>query len=73
MPDIESAEDLKNAGNDAFATGDYKLAIEKYTDALQLAPDNKLKAILHRNRAMVRLNIEDYEGAEDDCDKGVSV
>ncbi|KAH7728119.1 UNC-4 protein5 protein [Aphelenchoides avenae] len=73
MPDIESAEDLKNAGNDAFATGDYKLAIEKYTDALQLAPDNKLKAILHRNRAMVRLNIEDYEGAEDDCDKALEI
>jgi tetratricopeptide (TPR) repeat protein len=70
MPEIRSAEQLKDDGNHLFQLGDYQKAIDEYTAALQLQPDNQLRSILYRNRAMTRLKIEDYEGAETDCDKG---
>jgi tetratricopeptide (TPR) repeat protein len=70
MPEIRSAEELKDDGNKSFQLGEYQTAIDEYTEALQLQPDKQLKCVLYRNRAMVRLKIEDYEGAETDCDKG---
>lgn len=70
MPEIHSAEQLKDAGNHAFQVGDHQKAIDEYTAALQLQPEKELKCILYRNRAMARLKIEDFEGAETDCDKG---
>jgi tetratricopeptide (TPR) repeat protein len=71
MPEIQSAEQLKDSGNSAFSLGNLQQALDDYTNALQLQPEDvKLKAIIYRNRAMVRLRIEDYEGAESDCTKG---
>lgn len=70
MPDVQSAEDLKDAGNEAFKNGDNQQAIQFYNEALQLDPDQKLRLILYKNRAQVKLKMEDYEGAEDDCTKG---
>ena len=70
MPDLQSAEDLKDAGNEAFKGGNNSKAIELYTNALQLEPEKNLRIILYRNRAMAKFKAEDYEGAEDDCTKG---
>lgn len=70
MPEIHSAEQLKDSGNTSFQLGDHKKAIDEYTAALQLQPEKELKCVLYRNRAMAKLKIEDYEGAETDCDKG---
>lgn len=70
MPEIQSAEQLKDDGNNSFQLGDYSKAIDEYTEALLLQPEKELKSILYRNRAMTRLKVEDYEGAEADCDKG---
>uniref|UniRef100_A0A1I7RKR3 TPR_REGION domain-containing protein n=2 Tax=Bursaphelenchus xylophilus TaxID=6326 RepID=A0A1I7RKR3_BURXY len=69
MPEIRTAEQLKEDGNKRFQRGEYQEAIDLYTEALQLQPENALRIVLYRNRAMVRLKIEDYEGAENDCDK----
>uniref|UniRef100_A0AC34R7E1 UNC-45/Cro1/She4 central domain-containing protein n=1 Tax=Panagrolaimus sp. JU765 TaxID=591449 RepID=A0AC34R7E1_9BILA len=73
MPDVQSAEDLKDLGNDAFKNGDNQQAIQFYNEALQLDPDQKLRLILYKNRAQVKLKMEDYEGAEDDCSKVLEV
>lgn len=70
---VKSAEDLKEAGNDLFKVGDYQASLDAYTAALELDPDAKLKAILYRNRAMVRLKTEDFEGAECDCDRAIEI
>uniref|UniRef100_A0A7E4W9Q9 UNC45-central domain-containing protein n=1 Tax=Panagrellus redivivus TaxID=6233 RepID=A0A7E4W9Q9_PANRE len=73
MPDLQSAEDLKNAGNDAFRSGNNAEAIGLYTEALQLDPDQNLRLVLYRNRAQVKLSMLDYEGAEADCTKVLEV
>ena len=33
---------------------------------------NALKLILHKNRSLTRIRLEDYEGAEFDCNKGLT-
>ena len=71
MPDLQTAEELKDAGNEAFKNGSNQKAIDLYTNALQLDPDQKLRTVLYRNRAMAKFKAEDYEGAEDDCTKGM--
>jgi tetratricopeptide (TPR) repeat protein len=73
MPEIRSAEQLKDDGNHLFQLGDYQKSIDEYTEALQLQPEKELKSILYRNRAMAKLKVEDYEGAENDCDRGLPV
>jgi stress-induced-phosphoprotein 1 len=42
-----TAEEFKAQGNKAFTQGDYKSAIEHFTQAIQLAPDNH---VLYSNR-----------------------
>lgn len=70
MPEIQSAESLKELGNEVFRHGDNQKAIDCYTEALQLDPDQKLRIILYRNRAMVKFKNDDFEGSEDDSTKG---
>lgn len=67
-----SAEELKELGNETFSKGNYQEAIDFYTQALELHADSaKLNAVIYKNRAMSRLKIEDFEGAELDCTKGI--
>ncbi|MFH4983925.1 hypothetical protein AB6A40_010634 [Gnathostoma spinigerum] len=67
-----NAESLKDAGNEAFKNGEYQKSIDFYTEALLLNPDSRdLKATLYRNRAMVRLKLEDAEGCEQDCTRAL--
>ncbi|EJD75017.1 UNC-45 protein [Loa loa] len=64
---IQSAEELKDNGNNAFKNGQLNEAINCYTEALALNPDKKLKSIIYRNRAMIRLRMDDFEGCEMDA------
>uniref|UniRef100_A0A158Q8D0 Protein unc-45 homolog B n=1 Tax=Elaeophora elaphi TaxID=1147741 RepID=A0A158Q8D0_9BILA len=64
---IQSAEDLKGNGNIAFKNDKLNEAIDCYTEALALNPEKKLKATIYRNRAMVRLRMDDFEGCEMDA------
>ncbi|KAK6034310.1 tetratricopeptide repeat protein [Cooperia oncophora] len=70
---MESAESLKDAGNDAVKRGEYAEANEYYTEALQLASDSdkSLRALLYRNRSLSRLKQDDFEGAESDATKAL--
>lgn len=68
---IQSAEDLKDNGNTAFKNGQLSEAIDYYTEALSLNPDKKLKSTIYRNRAMVRLRMDDFEGCEMDATQGI--
>uniref|UniRef100_F1KS65 Protein unc-45 A n=1 Tax=Ascaris suum TaxID=6253 RepID=F1KS65_ASCSU len=64
---IRSAEDLKDAGNAAVKEGNWEEAISQYTAALQLDPEPQLRATIYRNRALVRLKMDDAEGCESDA------
>ncbi|VDK33074.1 unnamed protein product [Anisakis simplex] len=72
MPEgsICSAEDLKDAGNAAVKEGNWEEALNQYTSALQLAPEPELRATIYRNRALVRLKMDDAEGCESDATNG---
>ncbi|XGW02376.1 hypothetical protein V3C99_014424 [Haemonchus contortus] len=70
---IESAESLKDAGNCALKRGEYSKANEYYADALQLTEENdkELRAVIYRNRSLLRLKQDDFEGAESDATKAI--
>ncbi|GMT03836.1 hypothetical protein PENTCL1PPCAC_26010, partial [Pristionchus entomophagus] len=68
-PTIESAESLKDAGNAAVKRENWSEALDKYTEAIQLLSEDEtaLRLALYKNRSLVRLKLEEYEGAEADC------
>lgn len=53
--------------------GDYATAAKLFGKALALRPDAELKATLHRNRALARLKLEDFAGAEADCTEALAL
>ncbi|WEJ93453.1 Serine/threonine-protein phosphatase 5 [Yamadazyma tenuis] len=68
--DPSAAENLKGKGNAAFASKEYNTAIEHYTAAIELDPQN---GVLFSNRAMSYLKLEDFHKALQDCDKGLAL
>lgn len=65
-----SVEEFKIAGNEAYKNSDYQVAEDYYSKALSLNPELREKSILYKNRAMARLKLENFEGAESDCSSG---
>uniref|UniRef100_A0A914MDV7 UNC-45/Cro1/She4 central domain-containing protein n=1 Tax=Meloidogyne incognita TaxID=6306 RepID=A0A914MDV7_MELIC len=68
-----TAENLKNSGNELFSLDKFSESVDCYSQALALKPDNKLRLTLLKNRAMARLKLEDFEGAESDCDEALKL
>lgn len=64
----DAAEGLRLQGNDAFARHEYKKAAKIYRDALRLAPS----AVLHCNRAMCFIKLQDWLRAVSDCVAGLA-
>lgn len=62
--------EAKQAGNDAFTAGRYKEALEKYTQAMLLAPTNPVGAC---NRAAALLKLGRYHEAEADCTSAIEL
>ena len=63
-----SAMECKDAGNAAYARKDNNLALQLYTEGIQLSePNSALFQDLHRNRAIVNLCLSRYEDAEADA------
>jgi len=64
---------LKDMGNDAYKKGEYDLALDAYTRALDTSKEDKIRdeelAILYKNRAQVLLKNEDFQSAVADCTK----
>ncbi|XP_054079158.1 tetratricopeptide repeat protein 12 isoform X4 [Rissa tridactyla] len=59
------ANALKEKGNDAFRKGDYVIAIQRYTEGLEILKD---KQELYTNRAQAYLKMQEYEKAINDCE-----
>ena len=65
---------LKEAGNQAFAEGDWDKALSCYTQALSLIElDSPEKAVLLKNKAAVYLKVSDYEAAIKDCTTSLEI
>lgn len=64
------ADQLKEKGNAAFRAGDFSAAEDLYTLAIQKYSRNSL---IFTNRANVRLKLQQWEGAVNDCLKSVEI
>jgi STIP1 family protein 1 len=64
------AEQLKEKGNTAFRNGNYEEAEDLYTQAIQKYSSNPL---IFTNRANVRLKLQKWEGAVNDCLKSIDI
>lgn len=71
---IEEAEALKKQGNDAFGLGEYELAEELYTRALDAAPAAApQRAVYAANRAAASLQRGDAPSAVRDCTAALAI
>lgn len=61
---------LKEKGNNFFKQENYEAAINAYTSAIELEPEN-IGCI--SNRAACYLKLKNYEKSQEDCNKGIEV
>lgn len=67
-------EKKKEAGNEAFKKGDYKIARELYSEALAVDPSNKgTNAKLYQNRAVANTKLQHWEEALSDSDEAIKL
>ncbi|XP_063001645.1 mitochondrial import receptor subunit TOM34 [Elgaria multicarinata webbii] len=66
----ERANALKQEGNEFVKKGNYKKAIEKYTESLKL---HKLECATYTNRALCYLNLKQYKEAIQDCSEALQI
>ncbi|OQD72659.1 hypothetical protein PENDEC_c020G01358 [Penicillium decumbens] len=64
------ADTLKAEGNKAFSAKDYPTAIDKFTQAIAIEPENQ---ILYSNRSAVYSAQGEYQKALEDAEKSVSI
>ncbi|KAK6387376.1 uncharacterized protein PV06_04980 [Exophiala oligosperma] len=60
------ADALKAEGNKAFAAKDFNLAVEKFSQAIELDPSNH---VLYSNRSGAYASLKDYQHALEDANK----
>ena len=72
----QPAVDAKDAGNEAYKSGDCEEALIAYTKAIDLsseAHDDKTLAVCLKNRAAVYLKEEDYDSVVSDCTRSLEL
>lgn len=63
---------LKEAGNKAFASGNFQEAIKQFTMAIEITVEQP-NHVYFANRANCYLELEDYEECINDCNKAISI
>ncbi|CAD7963654.1 unnamed protein product [Amoebophrya sp. A120] len=68
-----TSSSLKREGNDWMKQKNYEKAIEKYTEAIGVANDNKEETVylLHSNRAQAYINLKQYDKAMEDAETAI--
>uniref|UniRef100_A0ABM5G5V8 Mitochondrial import receptor subunit TOM34 isoform X1 n=1 Tax=Pogona vitticeps TaxID=103695 RepID=A0ABM5G5V8_9SAUR len=66
----EQANALKLEGNEFVKKGNYKKAVEKYTESLKL---HKLESTTYTNRALCYLTLKQYKEAIQDCSEALKI
>jgi len=64
------ADALKAEGNKAFAAKDFKTAIDKFSQAIELDPTNH---VLYSNRSGAYASLKDYQAALEDANKTTEI
>jgi Flp pilus assembly protein TadD len=70
MVNMATVDELKAQGNAAISAHDYPKAVECYTKAIELAPDNH---VLYSNRSAAYTSMGQYEKALADAEKTVTL
>lgn len=67
---VLTASELKEKGNRCFKNGEFDAAEDNYSLAIQKQSDNP---IFYTNRAFVRLRLQKWQGAVDDCQQSIEL
>ncbi|XP_052466075.1 small glutamine-rich tetratricopeptide repeat-containing protein alpha-like isoform X2 [Carassius gibelio] len=67
---LAEAEHLKTDGNDQMKVENYSAAVEFYSKAIQLNPQN---AVYYCNRAAAYSKLGNYAGAVQDCERAIGI
>lgn len=71
---VQKLDRMKADGNAEYKAGRWQSAVDKYTEALDVDPLNKgTNSKLLQNRALCRVQLKDYKGAIQDCEKALSL
>ena len=65
---MASFDELKNKGNECFKQGQFEIALEFYTKALEISPSNHIAL---SNRSLAFYKLERYDSALDEANKCV--
>uniref|UniRef100_A0A3P9I0M5 Translocase of outer mitochondrial membrane 34 n=1 Tax=Oryzias latipes TaxID=8090 RepID=A0A3P9I0M5_ORYLA len=68
--DIKKGQSFKEEGNALVKKGDYRKAIDKYTQSLQ---HNPTEVTTYTNRALCYLSVKQFQEAISDCDKALMI
>ena len=66
----DEVEKVRLEGNAAFKAGNFAEALEKYSAAIALAPENHL---LYSNRSLAHHSAGDFEAAKKDAEKALEL
>jgi DnaJ family protein C protein 7 len=71
---VQKLTRTKEEGNNAFKAKDYRKAIELWSEALGVDPQNKdMNSKILQNRAQAYINLKEYENAINDCDEALKL
>ncbi len=71
---VQKLDRMKAEGNADYKASRWQQAIDKYTEALDVDPLNKgTNSKLLQNRALCRVQLKDYKGAIEDCERAISL
>ncbi|NWR76177.1 SGTB protein, partial [Centropus unirufus] len=68
--DVEKAEQLKDEGNNHMKEENYGAAVDCYTRAIKLDPNN---AVYYCNRAAAQSKLNNYSEAIKDCERAIAI
>ncbi|XP_039400852.1 small glutamine-rich tetratricopeptide repeat-containing protein beta isoform X4 [Mauremys reevesii] len=68
--DIEKADQLKDEGNNHMKEENYVAAVDCYTHAIELDPNN---AVYYCNRAAAQSKLNNYNEAIKDCERAIAI
>ncbi|KAF9636763.1 Tetratricopeptide TPR-1 [Lasiodiplodia theobromae] len=71
---VQKLDRMKEEGNQAFKSGKYQEAVNTYTQALEIDPQNKgTNSKLLQNRATANIKLKNYQQSVDDCTRALEL
>jgi DnaJ family protein C protein 7 len=71
---VQKLERMKSDGNASFKAGRYQQAVDTYTEALAVDPNNKnTNSKILQNRALCNSRLKQWKAAVADCDKALEL